>query len=147
MAAVTYGMQDAYEDIVHDGKDRTAEIKPEVGNGLGKYISGGAHPFEDRGRKNNTRNGQDRTGSKTEGHIGMNGQPHGLVVPCAKAAGNYDTGTHGNAVEKANHHKDQTAGGTDSRQGIFTQKIAYTPGVKGIVKLLKDIAQQYRQGK
>ena len=147
MLAVAYGMEDAHEDIVHHCEDRAAEVAPEIQNGLGQHIRRSTHPTEDSRGKGDTHNGQRRTGTQTEGDIRVNGFAHGGKVLRAEIFGDDDTGTHGQTVEEADHHKDQTAGGTDCRKRIITDEVAYTPGVKGIIKLLKNVAQKDRKRK
>ena len=146
MLAVTHRVVDPHENIIGNGKDGSAEIKPEVADGLGQHILGSSHPPQDGGTEGHTQYTQCHTCAKAEGHIGMDGPAHGIVVLCSVAPGDQHTGTHGHTVEEADEHKDQTAGGADRRQGILSQKVAYTPGVKGIIKLLEHISQENRQG-
>ena len=76
----------------------------------------------------------------------MNGKPQSLVIPGAEIPGDHHTCAHGYAVEKADEHEDQTAGGADCSQSIVAQIVAHNPGVKRIIKLLKNISQENRQG-
>ena len=57
-----------------------------------------------------------------------------------------DAGTHGYAVEEADHHKDEAAGGADRRQGVITQVVAHYPGIECVIKLLEHVAQEHGQG-
>ena len=77
----------------------------------------------------------------------MDGFFHGFVVPGAEKPGDDDTGTHGHTVEKAHQHEDQTGGGAYCRQGGVADVAAHHPGVEGVIKLLKKVAQEDRQGK
>ena len=49
-------------------------------------------------------------------------------------------------VKEADHHEDQTAGGTDRGQGIIAYVVAHAPGVKSVIQLLEHISQEHRQG-
>ena len=142
MAAVTHGVKNAHEDIVHDREDGTAEIVAEIDDRLGKHVLGGAHPLQNGGGKGDTQNGQKDTCGKAEGHIRVDGDAHILMVLSAEEFCDDHTGTHGNTVEETHKHVDQASGGTDGGQGSFTDKFADGPGVKGVIKLLKDIADQ-----
>ena len=124
-----------------------AEIIAEIADGLGKHFLRCAHPPQNGGGKQNTQNGQQDSCSKAKGHIGMDGFSHGGIILCAIVPGDDHTCAHGNTVEKADHHENQTAGRADSRQGGVAEKTPHNPGVKGVVKLLKHIAQKYRKGK
>ena len=77
----------------------------------------------------------------------MNGFAHGGKVLRAEIFGDDDTGTHGQTVEEADHHKDQTAGGADGRQRVITDEVADTPGIKGIIELLKNVTKKDRKRK
>ena len=147
MAAVAQGMEDAHEDIVHDGEHRTAEIKAEIADRLGHDLFRSAHPPQNGGGKHHTDDAQGNTSRQTEGHIRMDGPAHGCKISGSIVPGDDHACTHGHTVEKAHQHEDQAAGGADRRQGIFADKIAHTPGVKGVIKLLKNISQQNGHGK
>ena len=147
MAAVAHRMVDTHKNIIGYRKHGAAEIIPEIADGLGHHIFRGAHPAKNHRAEGDTQDAQYHTGAQTEGHIRVNRLFHGIIVLCAVAASNQHTGTHGHTVEKADEHKNQAAGGADRRQGILAQKIAYTPGVKGIIELLEHMSQKDRKGK
>ena len=90
--------------------------------------------------------GQQRTGDQAEGDGGVDGLAHRVMLPRAKSSGNDHACTHRHTIKEADHHKDQTTGGADRRQGIVTYVVADAPGIEGIIKLLEHIAQEYRQG-
>ena len=142
MAAVAHGMEYAHQQVVHDDEDGTGEIIPEIDDGEGQNLFWGTHPPEDGGGGTYTEDGQYDTKHQTEGHGGVNGIVHGFVIFGTEMLGDDDTGTHGKTIEKSYHQKHQTAGGTDRCQGIVTDEIAYCPGVKGVIKLLKNISQK-----
>lgn len=109
----------------------------------GNTFSGVSHPPQNGGSEGNTQYGQQSTGGETEGNVGVNGIGHGLIVLCAEVPGDDHAGAHGNAVKKADHHKNQAGGGADGSQGGISEKLSHNPGIKGIIKLLKQIPQQY----
>ena len=146
MTAVAHSVEDTHEDIVHHREDGTAEIVAEIADGLGQHLLGGAHPAQDRGGKGHTRNGQQHAGGEAEGDIRMYGLTHSCIVLRAIVPGDDHARAHGDAVEKAHHHKNQAAGGADRRQGGIPQEPAHHPGIEGIVELLEHIAQKHRQG-
>lgn len=147
MAAVSNCVEYADKNVVHNGENSTEEIVAEVNNRLWEYVGGGSHPAKNGRSEYNTGCRKHDSAAESKGYICVNGFLHGFIVFCAEVPGNDNTGTHGKTVEKAYHHKYKTAGGTDCSQSVVTQKIAYTPGIEGVVKLLKDIAQKNRKGK
>ena len=139
-------MEDTHKNIVHYRKDCAAEIVAEIGNGLGQYFCRCSHPPQNGGCQRNTGSSQHDTGNQTKGNRCVDGFAHGVVLLGTVCTGDDYAGSHGNTVEKADHHKDQTSGGTDGSQGIVADEITNAPGVEGIVELLKYIAEKYRQG-
>ena len=63
----------------------------------------------------------------------MDGAVDGVIIPGTKVSRNHNTGTHGHAVEEADHQKNQIAGGTNGRHGVIPQEVAYAPSVKGVI--------------
>ena len=145
--AVAYGVENAHENVIHDRKQTAAEVKTEIFDGLGQHFRRCAHPAQDHRRQADTHNGQHRTGHKAEGNGCVDGLAHGVILLGTESTGNDHTGTHSQAVEKADHHEDQTAGGADGGQGIVTDEITHTPGIEGVIKLLEHIPKKDRQGK
>lgn len=76
----------------------------------------------------------------------MNGFPQPVEIFGTEVLGDDHTGTHGQTIEKADHHENQTAGGTDSCQSVVANKIADAPSIKGIIQLLKDLPQKQGEG-
>ena len=54
--------------------------------------------------------------------------------------GNDNTGSYGDSVEKADHQKNQAAGGTHGSKSGISDKIADDQGISRIIKLLKKIS-------
>ena len=140
--AVTQSMENANKNIVQDGENHTIGVIPEVGNGLGKNCFGGLHPPEDGGGKGDTQKGQQRTGYQAEGHVCVQRFPKGVMVFGTETFCDEHTGTHGDTLEEADHHVNQAGRGTDCCQCGVTQIVTDYPGVKGIIKLLKEISQK-----
>ena len=147
MPAVAYGVEDSHKDIVHYGEQGTVEIETEIGNGLGHYLCRGAHPAQNRGSKGHAQNRQRNAGGEAEGDVRVNRPAHGGIVPGTVVPGDDDAGTHCHAVEESHHHEDQASGGTDRRQGVVSQKVPHDKRVKGVIELLKNIAQKHRERK
>ncbi len=133
MTAVTYGLQDTDEDIVHNEGKGTEEINPEVDRGFGEYVCRCSHPYEDARGQNGSRYGQQDTGRDTERNRGMYRILHFLHFFCSVISGDHDSGAHGNPVKKSNHKKNQVAGRADSRKGVAAKKIADDQGIGSIV--------------
>ncbi len=133
MPAVTYGLQNTDEDIVHNKGKGTEEINPEVDRGFGEHVRRRSHPYEDARGQNGSRHGQQDTGCDTERNRGMYCMLHFLYFLCPVISGDHDSGAHGDPVKKSYHKKNQVAGGTDSREGVAAKKIAYDQGIGGIV--------------
>ena len=137
MPAVTEGMQDAHEDIIHHGKQGTHEIIPEIRDGLGKYIRGGVHPAQDRGCEAYTQDGQKHTDHKAHSQVSVDRFAQGVIVLCAIIPRDDHACTHGDAVEETDHQEDQTSGRTDRGKGRISKEPSYHPGIEGVIKLLK----------
>lgn len=146
MSAVANGVKNANENIVHYDENRTEEIIAKICDGFRQNLSRRAHPAKDHRRQRNAETGQNRTGHQTEGDGGMDGLAHTVVMASAEASGDDHAGAHSQAVEEADHHKDQTAGGADSGQRVVTDIVADAPGVEGVIKLLEYVSQEHRQG-
>ena len=146
MLAVANCMENAHKDVVQHCKNGTAEIEPEVGHRLGHNTFRGVHPPENRGGENHAQHRQNAAGHQTESYICMDGDAHLSVIAGTVEPGNDHTGTHGDTVEESHKHKNQAAGGADCSQSGIADEFAHHPGVEGVVKLLKDIAQKNRQG-
>ena len=109
MLAVAHGVENTHENVVHHREDGTAEVEAEILNGLGKHLFGGAHPLEDQRCQGNAHYGEGSACRQTEGNGGVDGFAHGVVILCTEGSGNDHARTHGDAVEEADHHKDQTS--------------------------------------
>ena len=131
--AVANSMENTYKNVVHDCKERAPEVVTKILDGLGKYLCRRSHPAQDGRRKRNTGNGQHYAGDQAQGDGRMDGFFHSAVLFRTESPGDDHTGAHGNAVKKADHHKDQTAGGADCGKGLVADVIAYTPCVEGII--------------
>lgn len=77
----------------------------------------------------------------------MDGRLEFLVVLRAVIACDDDARADGDAVEKADEQKDQTAGGADGGIGVLIQEAADDKGVSCVVELLENVSEQDRQGK
>ena len=146
MLAVAHRVKDTHEDVVHDGENGAAEVESEINHRLGKNAFRCIHPPKNRRRESDAEHRQQDARSQAEGHIGVDGDAHFFMVLRTEETGDDHTGTHGHTVEKAHEHMDQTAGGADCSQGSIADETAHHPGVKGIVELLKNIAQKNGQG-
>ena len=145
--AVSHRMEDAHEDVIHHGEDGAPEVIAKIIDGLGQHIFRRVHPLQNGGGKDHARNGEERAGDEAEGHIRMDGPGHAGVIPRAEIPGDHHARAHGDPVEKADHHEDQAAGGAYRRHGVVANEFTDRPGIEGVVELLKDVAQQDRQGK
>ena len=140
MTAVADSVEDAHKNVVHHDENSAQEVIAEVADGLGQHVRGSSHPAENNRRQSNTEDCQEYAGHKTEGNGGVNGFSHRRILLGAESPGDNHTGTHRKPLEKADHHKDEAAGGAYRRQRIVANKIADTPGVKRIIQLLKNIS-------
>ena len=147
MAAVAHGVVDAHKDVVHHCEDGAAEIEAVIGDGVYHCSIGNAHPAEDNGCAGGTHNGQCCAGAEAEGDGGVDGLADRTIVFCAEVSGDHHAGAHGQAVEEADHQKDQTTGAGYCAHGVVVDKIADTPGVKGVIHLLEHLPQENREGK
>jgi len=142
MAAVPNGVEDAHKDIVHHNEGGAPKVTAEIADRLGENVFGCPHPLQNDGGQRYANDRQSHAGHKAEGDGGVDGFSHGLVLLGAEAPGDDHAGTHSKTLEKADHHENETAGGTDRRKGIVVNKESDTPGVKSVIKLLKYIPQE-----
>ena len=147
MPAVSYGMEYTHKDIIHHSKNSAAEVITEIDNGLRKHLCRCSHPAQNNRCQRNTGDCKRHAGNKAKGDRCMDSLLYSIEVFRAIGSGNDDTCTHGNVIKEADHHKDQTSGGTDCRQCILSYIIAHAPSIERIVQLLEYITQKYRQCK
>ena len=147
MAAVSHGVENTHKDIVHDGKNCTAEVKPEIFYGILNYICRCPHPPKNGWGKDNAQHGQQAAANQAEGDVCMNGQIHFLVVLGSVVPGDDNAGTHGQAVEKAYKQENEITGGADGGQSLVSKKLSHNQRVDGVVELLKYISPEDRQSK
>lgn len=147
MAAVAHGVENAYKHIVHHREDGAQKVETEILDGLGEHLRGSAHPPQDGGGEGHAQHGEESTCRQAEDDGGVDGLLHHVVFSGAVGAGDHHAGAHGQAVEEADEHKNETAGGADRRQGIVVDVVAYAPSVKGVVQLLEQVAEKHRHSK
>ncbi len=147
VAAVPYGLKDPDEKVIHHKCQRTGKIDPEICNGAGQNLGRSSHQHQDLRRGKETDEGQDQTADHTEGRGSMDGQPELFRIPRAEMFGNDNTGSDGDPVEKADHQKNQAAGGTHSGQSGISDKIADDQRISRVIKLLKKISPKKRKRK
>ena len=107
MAAVTDGLQDADENVIHDKAERTRKIRAEILDGLRQDIGRRSHQHQNFRCQVHTDHSQRNTGRQAEGHGRVDGFLQIFVVfrpiiPC-----NHNTGTHRDTVDKTDHQEDQ----------------------------------------
>ena len=90
---------------------------------------------------------EDHACHQAKGHVGMYRQGYAPLVLGPKVFGNDHAGAHGDAIKKAHHHENQTAGRGHSGQSRLVQKSAHNQGVGRVVHLLENVAQQNGQRK
>ncbi len=113
MAAVAHRLQDTYEYVVHYERQRSAEINPEICDGIRQYGRRRTHPYQDLGSGKDAYKGEDTPADQPESDGGMDGPLEVLKVPRSEIPGNYDARSDGNSVEEPDHQKDKAAGGAD----------------------------------
>ena len=147
MLAVPHGLENAHKDVVHHHKDGAAEIDPEIHDGVGQYVVRRFHPLENGGSEGDAQHREDDACHQAEGYVGMYGQGHAPLVFGAEVLGDDHAGAHGDAVEEAHHHENQTARRSDRGQSRLVQESTDNQGVCRVVHLLKNVAQQDGHGK
>ena len=147
MAAVSQSVKDAHKNVIHDCEQNTPGVVTEIADRLGHNLFGCSHPQQNGGGEDDARHRQYRAGNQAEGHVRMDGLVHGVIILGAKVPGNDYTGTHGYTIEESHQHKDQASRRAHRSQRRISDKLSHNPGVKSVIKLLKNVSQQHRQGK
>ena len=76
----------------------------------------------------------------------MHGNLNVLFVLRADEIADDHTGPHGQSAEKADEQKDDGAGAGYGGQCVGAEKVPYNQRVRRVVKLLKQVPEQQRQG-
>lgn len=145
MPAVSDGLEDADQYVVEDKCQRTGEINPEIEDRVRHDVCGSSHPDKHLGSQDQTDDRQKDACHKGERHVGMDGALKFFNLARAVIAGDHNACAHGDAVKKADHEKDQAAGGADCREGVASEKVSYDQGVGCVVELLEQISQKKRE--
>ena len=77
----------------------------------------------------------------------MRGTTEVFIIPRAEILRHDNTGTHGNAAEKADDQKQQTAGGGHRRQRTVAEQPPDNQRIGSIVKLLEQVTEEQRERK
>ena len=104
------------------------------------------HAQHGRGRQH-AHHGQQHAGGKRQQNGGVYGLTELFKVFRAEVLGDDHGGAGGQADEHAHQRVDDRTGTADGGQRLFPHVVSDYDGVDGIVKLLKKIADQQRDGK
>ena len=118
MASITDRLQNSNKDIVHDNTHRPCKICTEIHNRFREHVRRSSHQYQDLWCQKHSQNCQRSTGHKSKCNRCMDCLLQavsffGSVISC-----NNNTCTHGNAVNKTYHQKNQISRWTDCRQCI-----------------------------
>ena len=107
MASITDRLQNSNKDIVHDNTHRPCKICTEIHNRFREHVRRSSHQYQDLWCQKHSQNCQRSTGHKSKCNRCMDCLLQavsffGSVISC-----NNNTCTHGNAVNKTYHQKNQ----------------------------------------
>ena len=77
----------------------------------------------------------------------MDGQGEVFLIPGAVVFGDEYAGAQGDALEQADHHKDEVGRGADGGQSLLADELPDDEGVGGVVELLEKIPNENGDGK
>ena len=146
-AAVADRLQNAGAHIVHDHRDRAEKVGAEVRHRVDQNVFGRTHPAQDLRGQQHAHHRQHRARRKPQRHRGVDRAAQTFPVLGTEIPRHHNARAQRHAVDKARQQKNQAAGGADRRQRLAAQKIAHDQRVGGIVQLLKQVADEDRQGK
>ena len=110
MAAVSYGLQDTDKNVIHYKAERTGKVGSEICNRLRQNIGRRSHQYQNFRCQVHAGHRQDQTGCQAECHSRVDRLLQFFVIFLPIISRNHDTGTHGNAINKAHHQKNQISG-------------------------------------
>ena len=147
--AVAQCLHGGHADIIeHNGGD-SAEVDPEIPQGMGENILRRVHPHQQPGNDEKTEDGCRQRSQQSKEEIGVDGLLQIILIPGAEVPGDDNAAAGGNAAEKANDQKGQIAAAAHRGKGLVAGKVADDPGIRHIVELLKNLPQKnwQREGK
>ena len=107
VAAVTDGLQDADENVIHDKSEGTRKIRAEILNRLRKHIGRRSHQHQDLRCQIHADHSQCKTGRDSEGHGRVNCLLQIVSVFRSIVPRDDNTGTHRDTIDETDHQKDQ----------------------------------------
>ncbi len=146
MEAVPQGLHDGHADIVEDNGEHPAEVDPEIDQGVGQDGIRRIHGDQQLGDQQQPRRRGEYGGDDAEQEGGVDGPGHVFLIPRAVIPGDHHASAHGDAVEEADDQKGEVPPGADGGEGPVVGEIPQHPGVRHVVELLKELAQQHGQG-
>ena len=148
VAAVTDGLQDADENVIHDKAERTCKIRTEILDGLRQDIGRCSHQHQNFRCQVHTDHSQGKSpAARPKATVVWIAFCRSFLVFRSVIPRNHDTGTHRDTIDEADHQKDQIARRADCRQRVASKKISHDQGVCRVVQLLKQISEKQRDGK
>ena len=137
MLAVTHGLQDPYEKIIHDKCKRSCKINPEIRKRFRQHFRRCSHQYQYLWSCYDPDDCQDNSADYAERDCCMDGLFQIFSVPCTEIFSCHYTGSDSNPVKKTYQQKNQVARRADGSQRIIAKKIADNHRVGSVVKLLK----------
>ena len=142
MATVAGGLQYAHQHVVHYQTGGAGKIDAQIFAGFDKYFLRCAHPTEHRRGDGHADQRDQHTEDQPHGHRGVHGQSGLTGIVRADVVGDHHARAGGEAHEEADEQVDERRVGAHSRKGVFTQVISDDQGVRGVVELLEQIADE-----
>ena len=146
MPAVAHGLQNAGGGVVQGNEHHAGEIDAEVQRRIGKDAVRRADPPKQGGGHGHAHHGQHHARQQAEGHGGVDGGVHLLMLLRAEVAGNDHARAGEQAAEQAHQQENDMAGGTYRGQRVAAQKVAHDQRVHNVIKLLKQVSPKNRKG-
>ena len=146
MPAVAHRLQNARGGIVQGDEHHAGEINAEIQDGIGEDALRRSDPPKQGGGNHHAHDGKNHARQQAEGHGGVDGGVHPLVILRAEVAGNDHAGPGKQAAEQAHQQEDDIAGGAYCGQRVAAQKVADHQRVHNVIKLLEQIAPENGKG-
>ena len=145
--AVSERVHNALAGIIENDSQNACKIVPEIGDRVRQYLGIGSHPAQNVRRHADTEDGQNETTEDTQKNDRMDGALDPVWIVGTEIPGNCDARAERQSFKEADEQENERARGADGGKRRIAEKAADDERIGRIVELLKNLAEQNRQGK
>lgn len=107
----------------------------------------GLHPVKDYRSKEVSQGGKQGTGKYTERDSGMDSFPDSFQVSFPERCGDDHPCTYENTLKKPYQEHNKAGDGGNGCQSLLAHKVSHHQGISCVIKLLKQVPKENREGK